>query len=101
MQASNTAVAQLGLPEPWRVTYTPMFVLFSAYTFMILTYRAKGATIVMVLALAFFLLQRAAIRVPAFLWVFAAWIGWAGLSYVVNPSTDPDLWDALLEHAKL
>jgi len=101
MQASNTAVAESGVAEPWRVTYTPLLVLFSAYTFMILTYRAKGATIVMVLALAFFVLQRAAIRVPTFLWLFTAWIGWAGVSYALNPSNDPDLWTALVEHAKL
>ncbi len=99
MPAPNTAVAQA--PEPWRLTYTPLFVLFTAYTFMILTYRAKGATIVMVLALVCVVLQRAVVRAPAFLWVFAAWVGWAGLSYALNPTADAELWDALIEHGKL
>jgi len=78
-----------------------LFVLFTAYTFMILTYRATGATIVMVLALVCVVLQRAVVRAPAFLWVFAAWVGWAGLSYALNPTADAELWDALIEHGKL
>jgi O-antigen ligase len=99
MPAADTAVAPA--PEPWRLTYTPVFVLFTAYTFMILTYRASGATVVMVLALVCVVLQRAVVRAPAFLWVFAAWVGWAGLSYTLNPTANAELWDALLEHAKL
>lgn len=100
MPAPDTAVAAQA-PEPWRLTYTPLFVLFTAYTFMILTYRASGATIVMVLALLCVVLQRTPVRVPGFLWIFAAWVGWAGLSYALNPTADAVLWTALIEHAKL
>src|SRR5882762_1183319 len=101
MPAPNTAVAPPPPTESWRVTCTPLFVLFAAYTFMILTYRAKGATVVMVLALVFLVFQRAALRVPAFVLLFVAWISWAAIGYALNPSADAVLWDSLVEHAKL
>jgi O-antigen ligase len=89
-----------GAPEPWQRVWTPTFVLFMVYVFAIVTYRAPIATGVMLVAIVTLLLQGAALRAPAFLWWFAAWLLWAGIGYAVTRYPD-DVWDSLVDHGKV
>jgi len=47
--------------------------------FVIVTYKFGVATLTMAVALASLLVQRERVRVPKFLWLFAAWTAWAGV----------------------
>jgi O-antigen ligase len=85
---------------PWRLTWTPTFVLFMAYTFINVTNRVPVATAVMMLAIVTLLLQGSALRAPAFLWLFAAWLLWASVGYATTRYPD-DVWDSLIEHGKV
>jgi putative inorganic carbon (HCO3(-)) transporter len=86
--------------RPWRLEWTPVFVLFLAYVFMILTFRIPGATVTMAAALLSLALMRNTFLAPSFLWLFAAWLIWAGLGYAVTPYRD-QVWGSLIEHAKI
>ncbi len=86
--------------HPGRVEWTPVFVLFLAYVFMILTFRIPGATVTMAAALLSLTLMRNAFLAPSFLWLFAAWLLWAVLGYAVTPYRD-QVWGSLTEHAKI
>ena len=86
--------------HPGRVEWTPVFVLFLAYVFMILTFRIPGATVTMAAALLSLTLMRNAFLAPTFLWLFAAWLVWAVLGYAVTPYRD-QVWGSLTEHAKI
>lgn len=66
-------------------TWTPTFVVFLLYVFIILTNRLPGATVVMAVAVFSLLLQHEPLRAPKFLWLFAAWLVWAGLGYLWTP----------------
>jgi O-antigen ligase len=54
----------------------------------------------MAVALLSLFLQHEAIRVPKFLWWFAAWLAWAALGYAVTSYPD-DVWTSLIEHGKI
>lgn len=86
--------------EPWHLTWTPTFVVFLAYMFIIVTYKFGIGTIVMAVALVTLLLQRGGLRVPTFLWWFAAWIAWAAIGYALTPYPD-QVGPSLIEHVKL
>jgi O-antigen ligase len=68
--------------------------------FIIVTYRFQVASIVMVVALGTLFLQRSALRAPTFLWLFAAWIVWAGIGYSATRYPDA-VWEALTERSKV
>lgn len=99
MTASGAEPAPAG-PRPWRHTWTPTFVLFLAYLFAIVTGRLPVGAVVMVCAIASLFLQRATLRTPAFLGLFAAWTLWAALGYAVT-SYPEVVGDSLTERAKL
>jgi len=87
-------------PGLWHATWTPTFVLFLVYVFIILTYRLPGATIVMAAALLSLFLQREALRAPNFLGLFAAWMMWAILGYAATPYPDV-VWSAFIDYFKI
>src|SRR5437764_15369373 len=86
-------------PRPWQVTWTPTFILFLAYLFTIVTGRLPVGTVVMVLAIASLFLQRATLRTPGFLGLFAAWTLWAALGYAVTRYPEV-VGDSLTDRAK-
>ena len=81
-------------------TWTPTFVVFLAYVFIIVTYKLGVGTAAMALALVTLAVERQPLRAPRFLWFFAAWIGLAAIGYVTTPYPD-EVWDALVQHGKL
>jgi len=85
---------------PRQMLWTPTFVLFLVYVFIILTNRIPGATFVMGAALLSLLVQRQALRAPPFLWLLAAWLAWAVLGYAVTSYPDR-VWASLTEHGKI
>jgi putative inorganic carbon (hco3(-)) transporter len=98
----NAILADQATPgrRPWHFTWTPVFVGFLAYAFIIMTYRVPIATVVMAAALLSLLLQREALRAPSFVWLFAAWIMWAGVGYAVTRYPDV-VWPSLIEQGKV
>ncbi|HVH68725.1 MAG TPA: O-antigen ligase family protein [Gemmatimonadales bacterium] len=81
-------------------TWTPTYVLFLVYLFTIVTGRLPVGTYAMILALSSLIVQREPLRVPSFVWLFAAWFAWDVLGYGVTRY--PDLvWDALVNHGKV
>src|SRR5436309_937399 len=70
--------------RPGQRAWTPVFIAFLAYAFVILTYRVPIGTAVMAAALMGLILQRHAVRVPTFLWLYAAWLGWSGVGLVTS-----------------
>ena len=70
--------------RPGQPAWTPVFIAFLAYAFVILTYRVPIGTAVMAAALMGLILQRHAVRVPTFLWLYAAWLGWSGVGLVTS-----------------
>jgi len=73
---------------------------FVAYVFVIMTYRLPIGTLAMVAALTGLVLQREALRVPAFLWLLLAWMAWAVLGYAVTRYPDV-VHETLIERGKL
>ena len=96
IQAAGTSTEQ----RPWELTWTPAFVAFLTYMFVIVTYKFGVATLTMAVALASLLVQRERVRVPKFLWLFAAWTAWAGVGYAVTAYPD-QVWPNLIEQGKL
>src|SRR3989442_12077685 len=86
--------------RPGLHAWTPTFVLFLAYLFAIVTGRLPVGTAVMVGAIASLFLQRATLRTPGFLGLFAAWTLWAALGYAVT-SYPGVVGDSLTERAKV
>jgi O-antigen ligase len=84
----------------WQDTWTPTFVAFLAYTFIIVTYKLGIATVVMTLALGSVVSRAAVVRVPRFLWLFTAWLAWAALGYIVTPYAE-QVGPALVAQAKV
>jgi len=87
-------------PGSRQLLWTPTFILFLVYAFIILTNRIPGATFVMAAALLSLLIQRQALRAPPFFWLLAVWLGWAVLGYAVTPYPD-HVWASLIEHGKI
>jgi O-antigen ligase len=89
-------------PPPGRsqVTWTPTYVLFLVYLFTIVTGRLPVGTFAMALALASLVVQRAPLRAPLFVWLFAAWTAWAGLGYAFTRFPD-EVGDALVNNGKV
>src|SRR5207245_7691441 len=56
-----------------RVTWTPTFIAYLAYLFIIVTYKFGVATVMMVVALASLFLASDRVRLPRFPWWFAVW----------------------------
>jgi O-antigen ligase len=90
----------LPLALPRERTWTPTFVVFLAYVFIIVTYKLGLGTAAMVLALCALVFERQRLRAPRFLGFLAAWIAWAALGYVATPYPD-EVWAALIQHGKL
>src|SRR5437867_5043964 len=86
--------------NPWQITPTPALVGFAIYVFVIMTYRLPIGTLAMVAALTGLVLQRAALRTPRFVLLFAAWMVWAVLGYAVTPYPDV-VSESLVEHGKI
>src|SRR5258708_13241647 len=99
MTAVSAEPASAG-QRPGLQTWTPTFVLFLAYLFAILTGRFPLGAVVMVAAIASLCLQRATLRTPGFLGLFAAWTLWAALGYGVT-SYPEVVGDSLTERAKV
>src|SRR5438445_762626 len=99
MTAIRAEPAQAG-QRPGLHTWTPTFVLFLAYLFTIVTGRLPVGTVVMVLAIASLFLQRATLRTPGFLGLFAAWTLWAALGYAVTRYPEV-VGDSLTDRAKV
>ncbi|HXL52463.1 MAG TPA: O-antigen ligase family protein [Gemmatimonadales bacterium] len=99
MTAVSAEPASAG-QRPGLQTWTPTFVLFLAYLFAILTGRFPLGAVVMVAAIASLFLQRATLRTPGFLGLFAAWTLWAALGYVLTPYPEV-VGESLTERAKL
>ena len=86
--------------QPAQVNWTPAFVGLLAYVFVIMTYRLPIGTVVMAGALVSLLLQRQSLRVPLFLWLFAAWTAWAVVGYLTTPYPGV-VRESLIERGKL
>jgi O-antigen ligase len=86
--------------QPAQVNWTPAFVGLLAYVFVIMTYRLPIGTVVMAGAFVSLLLQRQSLRVPPFLWLFAAWTAWAVVGYMTTPYPDV-VRESLIERGKL
>jgi O-antigen ligase len=86
--------------RPPQLAWTPTFVVFLAYIFIIVTYRVNIATVVMAVALLTMFLEREPVRVPTFLWLFAAWMAWAGVGYAASSYPD-HVWPSLIEQGKV
>jgi len=85
---------------PQALTWTPTFVAFLAYVCIMVTARLHIATAVMAVGLMTLFLQHESLRVPRFLWLFAAWIVWASIGFTMTRYPDR-VWDSLTEHGKL
>src|SRR2546428_11883951 len=70
--------------RPGQPAWTPVFIAFLAYAFVMLTSRVPIGTAVMAAALIGLILQRQPVRFPTFLWLYAAWLGWSGLGFVTS-----------------
>jgi O-antigen ligase len=70
--------------RPRQAVWTPVFLAFLAYAFVILTYRVPIGTAVMSAALMGLILQRQSVRVPPFLWLYAAFLAWAAVGQVTT-----------------
>jgi len=81
-------------------TWTPTFVAFLAYVFIIVTYKLGMGTAAMVLALLTLFFERRRLRAPRFLGFFAAWIAWAAIGYFATPYPD-EVWATLVQQGKL
>jgi O-antigen ligase len=98
---SGVGVAGSETRRPAReLTWTPTFVAFLAYVCIMLTARLHVATAVMALGLMMLFVQREPLRVPRFLWLFAAWIAWASIGFLTTRYPDR-VWDSITEHGKL
>ncbi len=86
--------------QPAQVNWTPAFVGLLVYVFVIMTYRLPIGTVVMAGALVSLLLQRQSLRVPLFLWLFAAWTAWAVVGYLTTPYPGV-VRESLIERGKL
>src|SRR5882762_8714405 len=86
--------------RPWQITWTPTFILLLGYLFTILTGRLPVGALVMVLALCSLLLQGRSLRVPSFLFLFAAWTMWAFAGYAMTRYPEV-VGEALTEHGKV
>src|SRR3989475_8513801 len=86
--------------QPAQVNWTPAFVGLLVYVFVIMTYRLPIGTVVMAGALVSLLLQRQSLRMPPFLWLFAAWTAWAVVGYLTTPYPDV-VRESLIERGKL
>jgi len=98
--ATATALPQGGRPQPGRprmqragagswwselvgsVEWTPGYVGFLYYIFVVVTYWLPGADIAIVLALVSLLLRPQDWRMCPFLWIFGAFVGWCVVCYL-------------------
>ncbi len=86
--------------RPWPLTWTPTYILFLAYLFTIVTGRLPIGTVAMILALCSLVVQRAPLRAPVFVWLFAAWTLWASLGYAMTQYPDM-VEETLINHGKI
>src|SRR6266576_3054926 len=86
--------------RPWPLTWTPTYILFLAYLFTIVTGRLPIGTVAMILALCSLVVQRAPLRAPVFVWLFAAWALWASLGYAMTQYPDM-VEETLINHGKI
>ena len=96
MQTDQVVRAQ----RPWQPLWTPVFLGFLGYVFVIMTYRLPAGTFMMAATLGSLVLQREPIRTPRFFWMFVAWTAWACVGYVVTPYPDM-VSETLIERGKL
>jgi O-antigen ligase len=80
--------------------WSPTFITYGAYVFIIITYKLGVASVVMGAGLLFLLLQREPLRVPHFLWLFLAWILWGAVGYFTTPYGDV-VGPEIVQQAKL
>jgi putative inorganic carbon (HCO3(-)) transporter len=66
------------------VEWTPGFVTFLYYVFVVVTYWLPGGEIAMILALVSLLLRPQEWRMCRFLWIFAGFVAWCFLSYLTS-----------------
>jgi len=81
-------------------TWTPAFIAYLGYIFIIVTYKFGIGSVMMAVALATLLLQPERIRTPRFLWWFVAWIFWASIGYLTTPFPE-FVRESLIEHIKV
>ncbi len=83
-----------------RVTWTPTFIAYLGYLFIIVTYKFGVATVMMVVALASLFLDSDRVRIPKFLWWLAAWVVWAAIGFVTTRYPDV-VWEGVIQHCKI
>jgi probable O-glycosylation ligase (exosortase A-associated) len=82
------------------VDWSPAYIAFIVYVFVITTYRLQLGTESMVVALVLLPLERKPLRLPSLtLWTLA-FLGWAFIGWGASPYPDT-VWNYLTEYAKI